>query len=111
MPEFCLLDNALAGQDFLDDISKKPEWYDKVKDLHGLWEGAWADGSFFSLKWGEIWVILEKKGKNHDRFSRHRVLASPQRSAGFTAETGRLRLFAKKVFFSGLLWLHHLISL
>ena len=49
-PKFCLFDHALANQVFLDDISKKPEWYDKVKDLHGLWEGAWADGSFFSLK-------------------------------------------------------------
>ena len=32
-----------------------------MKDLHGLWEGAWADGSFFSLKWGGIWVVLDEK--------------------------------------------------
>ena len=61
MTEICLLDNALAGLDFPEENSKKPDWYERMKKLHGLWESAWADGVFFSLRWGGIWVILEEK--------------------------------------------------
>ena len=59
MTEICLLDNALAGLDFPEENSKKPDWYERMKKLHGLWESAWADGVFFSLRFGGIWVIFE----------------------------------------------------
>ena len=61
MPMWCLIDNALSCQDFNEAFGKKPSWYDEVKTNHEIWERAWTEGSFFSLKWDGIWVTLENK--------------------------------------------------